>query len=209
MNRACNNEIAKEARMTVAPENVLTTQLAALAAESSWFHPALVAVRDLGLSSWCIGAGAVRNLVWDWLHGFDGRSALADIDVAYFDPGQISAARDSALEQRLNAAYPAVRWDVKNQAGVHLWYESKFGHPVQPFRSLEEAVSSWPELATCVGLTLRADDSIETIAPHGLSDLFAMVVRHNPTRVGVETFRERVQAKQYQARWNRVTVIIS
>ncbi|WP_116138546.1 nucleotidyltransferase family protein [Trinickia diaoshuihuensis] len=195
--------------MTVESEDVLTAQLAALAKESCWFRPALVAVRDLGLSSWCIGAGAVRNLVWDWLHGFDDRSALADIDVAYFDPIEVGADRDAALERQLHAVYPGLRWDVKNQAGVHLWYEAKFGHPVRPFGSLQDAVASWPEFATCVGLALRADDSVEVVAPHGLSDLFAMVVRHNPMRVGVETFRKRVQTKQYGARWSRVTVIPS
>lgn len=61
--------------MTVEPEGVLMAQLAALAKESRWFRSALVAVRDLGLSSWCIGAGSVHNLVWDWLHGFDDRSS--------------------------------------------------------------------------------------------------------------------------------------
>ena len=31
----------------------------------------------------CIGAGALRNLVWDALHG-QPRSGLADVDLAYF-----------------------------------------------------------------------------------------------------------------------------
>lgn len=45
-------------------------------AEASGMHPAgrlmtaLRSVRALGLGSWCIGAGAIRNLVWDTLHGF-------------------------------------------------------------------------------------------------------------------------------------------
>ncbi|MGG1948711.1 nucleotidyltransferase family protein [Trinickia sp. NRRL B-1857] len=188
-------------------DDTLTAELIALAAKSNWLRPALVAVRELGLPSWCIGAGAIRNLVWDRLHGFDDPSALADIDVAYFDASDMSIDRDRQLECRLAAAYPALAWDVKNQAGVHLWYESKFGQAVAPFESLQEAVASWPEVATSVGLTLRADDSIEVIAPHGLGDLFAMVVRHNPTRVGVETFRKRVQEKRYQTRWPRVIVI--
>lgn len=190
-------------------EDMLTIQLIEFAEKSPWLWPALVAVRELGLPSWCIGAGAIRNLVWDRLHGFDRPSTLADIDVAYFDASDVSIERDRQLECRLAAAYRAFDWDVKNQAGVHLWYESKFGHAVQPFESLYEAVASWPETATSVGLTLRADDSIEVIAPHGLSDLFAMVVRHNPTRVSIETFRKRVQEKQYPRRWRRVTVISS
>lgn len=29
----------------------------------------------------------------------------------------------------------ACRWDAKNQARVHLWYESKFGHPIPAIES--------------------------------------------------------------------------
>jgi hypothetical protein len=44
------------------------------------------------------------------------------------------------------------------------------------------------------------------IAPHGLEDLFNCVVRRNPTRVSLETYRRRVEQKRYAARWPRVTV---
>jgi hypothetical protein len=45
------------------------------------------------------------------------------------------------------------------------------------------------------------------IAPHGLADLFAMVVRRNPARVSVETYRRRVASRRYTQRWPRVTVV--
>jgi hypothetical protein len=45
------------------------------------------------------------------------------------------------------------------------------------------------------------------IAPHGLDDLFAMVVRRNPARVSVATYRERVAGKRYAQRWPKVRVI--
>jgi len=44
--------------------------------------------------------------------------------------------------------------------------------------SLIEGVASWPEIAT-VAVTLTPSGSIEVIAPHGLDDLFDMVVRWN------------------------------
>jgi len=36
----------------------------------------------------------------------------------------------------------AFSWEVTNQAGVHLWFEREFGHPVHPLRSLVDAVAS-------------------------------------------------------------------
>ena len=168
---------------------------------------ALRAVRGLGLASWCIGAGAVRNLVWDELHEHRTRSALADVDVAYYDASSIGPERDRELQAGLAAICPGLPWEVTNQAGVHQWFEGHFGHPVAPLLSLEEAVASWPEFATSIGLVLGHDDTIRVIAPHGLEDLFAMTVRRNPTRVSVETYRQRVEQKRYAERWPKVTVV--
>jgi hypothetical protein len=182
-------------------------RLIALARATPWFMRALTQVRMLGLREWCVGAGAVRNLVWDALHEHATPSALADIDVAHFDADDLSAARDAELQQRLHALAPELPWEVTNQASVHLWFESHFGHPVAPLHSLAEAVASWPEYATAVGMRLDDDDRLHVIAPHGLEDLFAMVVRRNPVRVSVETYRDRVAGKRYAQRWPQVRVI--
>lgn len=182
-------------------------RLSALARESRWIMGALVAVRSLGLSSWCIGAGAVRNLVWDALHDKTEPSELSDIDVAYFDAECLASQQDKDLQSQLAAALPGVPWEVTNQAAVHLWFEGYFGHPVPPLESLEDAVASWPEYATSVGLRLERDESITIIAPHGLEDLFACVVRRNPARVSINTYRQRVEQKRYCERWPSVRIV--
>lgn len=168
---------------------------------------ALEAVRDLELSTWCIGAGAVRNLVWDALHDYATPSRLPDMDVAYFDASDLAPETETELQQRLRRALPDIPWEVTNQATVHRWFEEYFGHAVESLASLRDAVASWPEYATCVGLCLHRDDSLQVIAPHGLDDLFNCVVRRNPTRVSMETYRLRVEQKNYALRWPRVTVV--
>jgi hypothetical protein len=178
-----------------------------IARSSPWFMRALRAVCALELDDWCIGAGAVRNLVWDALHGKTSPSQLNDIDVAYFDVTDTSSQRDEVLLKRLRDLEPSLPWEVTNQAGVHHWFESYSGHRAEPLRSLDEAVASWPEFATSVGLTLRTDGSIDVLAPHGLDDLFGIVIRRNPTRVSVETYRARVAAKRYAERWPMVRIV--
>lgn len=189
------------------PSTDLEASLIALAQTASWFWPALIAVRTLNLPSWCIGAGAVRNLVWDSLHGLDVPSVLSDIDVAYFDGSDLSAERDTTFEAQLADTYPQLPWEVTNQAAVHTWFDATFGHAVPPLESLEAAVASWPEYATAVGLTLLSDDSIKVIAPYGLDDLFSMVVRRNPVRVSIAAYRERVATKQYRNRWPYAIIV--
>ncbi|WP_423395251.1 nucleotidyltransferase family protein [Burkholderia sp. LMG 21824] len=182
-------------------------RLVEIARQSSWCMSALSAVRTMGLESWCIGAGAIRNLVWDSLHGYAAPTRSADVDVAYFDPSDLSPTRDAEIRRGLTAQRPDIPWEVTNQAAVHLWFESTFGHPVLPLRSLAEAVASWPEYATAVGLTLLRDGTIEVCAPYGLDDLFSMVVRRNPARVSIDTYHRRIEQKKYTDRWPRVTVI--
>nr|WP_230459398.1 nucleotidyltransferase family protein [Burkholderia ubonensis] len=93
-------------------------------------------------SPWSIGAGAIRNLVWDSLHGYVTPTRPADVDLAYFAPSDLSSIRDSEIQRSLTAQCPEIPWEVTNQAAVHLWFESTFGHPVLPFRSLAQAIAS-------------------------------------------------------------------
>jgi hypothetical protein len=180
-------------------------QLTALVRAAPWFMAALRAGRSLGLAHWCIGAGALRNLVWDALHGHAQASALADVDFAYFDADCLDPARDAALQQRLCQCVD-LPWEVTNQAGVHLWFEQHFGHAVAPLQSLQDAIASWPEPATAVGVWLDAGDALHVIAPLGLDDLLGLRVRRNPARVSIETYRQRCASKRYAERWPRVVV---
>ncbi|MEO9384917.1 nucleotidyltransferase family protein [Chromobacterium phragmitis] len=190
-------------------EGCLEQRLTGLVLASPWLMRGLRAARGLGLSDWCIGAGAVRSLVWDALHGFASEpSALSDIDLAYFDAENLSPDHEAALWRRLASADPDLPWEVTNQAAVHGWFADHFGYPVEPLPSLEAAVASWPEYATAVGVALNADDSLRIIAPFGLDDLFGMAVRHNPARASRETYRQRVAQKRYAERWPRVTVVL-
>jgi hypothetical protein len=190
-----------------AEQDAIHHQLTAIVRASGWFMPALRAACSLHLESWCIGAGAVRNLVWDHLHGYASPSALADVDLAYFDSSDLRPQAEQTLQALLCSRLQGVPWEVTNQAAVHLWFEGHFGHPVAALGSLQAAVASWPEFTTCVGVTLAADGSIGIIAPHGLDDLFAMRVQRNPARVSVATYRHRVATKRYAERWPRVTVV--
>ncbi|HWT20596.1 MAG TPA: nucleotidyltransferase family protein [Variovorax sp.] len=176
-----------------------------MVAASDELMAALRAVRSLGLRSWCIGAGAIRSLVWDTLHGFDRRSAVEDLDVVYFDAGA-SPQQDAGLENRLRSAMPGFRWEVTNQAGVHRWLAAALGQVVPPLASLEEGVATWPEFATCVGVWLNEDESLGVVAPHGLDDLFELRVRHNPLRASLATYRQRVAAKRFGERWPRLSI---
>jgi hypothetical protein len=47
----------------------LETKLLAILSEHPWFMAAQDAVSDLDLCLWCIGAGVIRNIVFDYIDG--------------------------------------------------------------------------------------------------------------------------------------------
>ena len=175
--------------------------------ETRWFAKAMSAVREIEAPRAYIGSGAIRNAVWDSLHAYASPSYLADIDVAYFDPADLSEDSEHRYERELDALEGSHRWDVKNQAAVHLWYHRVFGRKVGPIESIEHAITTWPETACAVAVRLHADDTVEVVAPFGLDDLFSMIVRRNPVRVSTATFEQRIADKRYQERWPLVRIV--
>jgi hypothetical protein len=154
----------------------LAARLIEIVRSSRLLMEALRAAREVDPPEWAIGAGAVRDLVLDRLHGAAVPIAPKDIDLIFFEP--VDPEGDSGERQvleHLNALEPDLSWDVSNQAVVHRWYPERFGIEVEPLRSCADAVATWPETASAVAVRLLADDRIEVIAPLGLHDLFDLV----------------------------------
>ncbi len=158
-------------------EKLLEIRLIQMVRSSPKLMDLLETARALKLDSWCIGAGAVRSLVWDRLHGFPTISEYEDVDVVYYDDAA-RPTQDAELMRQLLNLNPSVCWEVTNQAHIHHWFLDKYSQVVAPLHSLSDGIATWPEFATCVGVTLNSDDSIGVIAPHGLTDLFQLHVRH-------------------------------
>jgi uncharacterized protein len=163
-------------------------QLSALIAGNDWFMRVLRCVRAEGVPNAWTGAGALRDLIWGELYGSGFSPAdVRDVDVAFFDPDELSRAYDDRVTGQLGSRCPAVPWQARNQAGVHTWYASKFGgDPPAPLSSIEDAIGTWPETATAVAVRLGAGEAIEICAPLGVADLISGVWRRNPRRVSLE-----------------------
>jgi hypothetical protein len=168
---------------------------------------ALEVAREVDAPDWLIGAGAVRNAVWDRLHGFTEPTPPGDVDLAFFDPADLSREHAQEVEAALRERAPELPWEATNQAAVHLWYPDRSGVAVEPLRSSAEAVATWPETATAVALHLDRADRLTVVAPFGLDDLFGLVFRHNPARAMVAAFNRRAASKRIAERWPRVTVV--
>lgn len=161
---------------------------------------ALEAVRELRLPDWWIGAGFVRAAVWDHLHGFIASTPLPDIDVIWFDPACAEEALDRQLETRLGELLPSRPWSVKNQARMHRQNGDA------PYQSSADAIGHWPETAGAIGVTLDEGGTLRLLAPLGIRDLLAMIVRPTPHfhRHRMATYDKRMRNKDWQATWPRL-----
>jgi hypothetical protein len=182
-------------------------RLVEIVRSTPWLMAALDAARGVDPPDWLIGAGSIRTAVWNALHGFAEPTSVADIDVAFFDPGDLRPERDAEVELALREQLPTAPWEATNQAAVHLWFARTFGYDVPPLRSSAEAVATWPETATCVGIRLTADDALDVVAPYGVDDLLGLIHRRNPARVSVEEYERRLASKRITDRWPGVRVM--
>jgi uncharacterized protein len=165
---------------------------------------ALRAARRVDAPDWLVCAGAIRDAVWDHLHRRSPPTPPRDIDLAFFDPADLSRERDRQVEDAARAHAARLPWQAANQAAVHLWYPRRFGLRVEPFRSSADALATFPELASCVGVRLLNDDEMLVVAPYGLDDLLGCTCRHNPTRVSGDLYEQRVAEKGWRSRWPRM-----
>lgn len=168
-------------------------RVAAILAASRRHLDALQTVALAGPPNAWIGAGFVRNAVWDALSGREPNLAeLVDLDVVHHGGGM--AAADAKFEAALRACRP-LPWSVRDQVRM----AERNGHP--PYRDMAEAVSHWPERATAVAARL-ARGRIEILAPLGLEDLMHMVLRPTSARaLEPELLRSRLVAKGWGTRW--------
>ncbi len=159
-----------------------------------WMMGVLEVADTLKLPQWVIGAGFVRNTVWNHLSDNDGAPHATDIDLVYFDPTDINESTEKALEQDLKAVLD-VAWSVKNLARMHLVNKD------DPYISTEDAVAHWPETATAIGVTIE-NGELQLMAPCGIDDLVNMIVRPCPKfKGGIDVVKARVQKKGWLELW--------
>ena len=160
-------------------------------------------MRDLALDDCWIGAGFVRDTVWDHLHGLVEPTPLNDVDVIYFDPDSATPEHENQHQLRLRAVLPGVRWQVRNQARMHGVNRDA------PYTCTKDAMTRWPETATAVAARLRKDGEIELLAPFGLGDLFDLILRPTPAYAAKgQTIQHRVQSKNWREIWPKLKLVI-
>jgi hypothetical protein len=166
----------------------------------------LIKANKIGIKNYYIGAGCIAQTVWNYQMNLELANGISDIDFVYYDSSDLSfEAESSMIECITNGINQCpIKLDIKNQARVHLWYKEYFGYDIKPYKSIEEAINSWPTTATSIGVRLE-ENNIKVYAPFGLNDLFGMIVRANKTQITEKIYIQKVN--KWTRKWPLLTII--
>jgi hypothetical protein len=164
----------------------------------AWMMEALHVAQKQHLPDWWIGAGFVRNKIWDVLHGYAKRTSLNDVDVIYYDPKDLNESTEKEIEKRLKAEFDAP-WSAKNQARMAIVRNV-------PFKNAVEGLASWVETATCVGVKLTNSGDLELTDPRGINDLVNLVLKPTPGREDI--FHALIYKKNWLQLWPKLVVAV-
>lgn len=151
-------------------------------------------------------AGCLAQTVWNIRFGLPADHGISDLDLVYFDPDDLSLSSEQRQAERIRTMFPGLPvWiDVKNEARVHLWYEEKFGYPISPYRSVTDAIDTFPTTATAVGIR-PVGGGAEIYARFDLSDLLDGVVRANRKQITRDIYEEKTS--KWRKIWPNLTII--
>jgi len=160
----------------------------------SWLYEYLEIFAKIDIPNWYIGAGTIAQTIWNYLHKFEGKYGIKDVDVIYYDLKNASSKAEVNIKNKLIAILPKkdIEVDVVNEARVHLWYESMFGKKITQYKSSEDAINSWPTTATSIGIRMNINNELKVYATFGLDDLMNMIIRPNKKLINEKIYNEKV-----------------
>lgn len=162
---------------------------------------------SLGLPGWYLAAGCLSQTVWNVVTGRSPIHGIRDYDLFYFDAGDMSWEAEDTVIQSARHAFRDITTEVevRNEARVHLWYEKKFGTPCPPYTSTESAIDSFAATTCCLGVRLEPGGRWRVYAPHGLSDVFNLVVRPNPVVAPHSVYAAKTS--RWLSQWPELTIL--
>lgn len=186
--------------------NKQTEQLKKILKQNSKIQKILERAPLLQMPNWYLAAGCISQTVWNALHGFDSEYGIKDYDLVYYDASDISYDGEDNYVRKSKEIFGSLSEsvEIKNEARVHLWFEERYGFKIDPYKSVEDAISSWSTTATCIGVRYT-DNRFEVFAPYGLDSIFEMTVRPIKRLFTKEMYENKVN--RWMKLWPKLKVI--
>ncbi len=199
--------MADHLRLAGRPDAEQRIWLEAVIRSSPLLMEVLTGLREAALPDSMLVAGAIYNLAWNRLSGRPDLTGINDVDVFYFDAGDLSYGAEDVVIRRLAQRFAGLPLpvQVRNQARVHLWFEQKFGIPFAPLTSSTEMLGRYASKTHAVAVRFEADGRLNIIAPFGLDDILSF--RVVPNRVLMNKPAHDAKAARAKSVWPELIVV--
>lgn len=166
-------------------------------------------IPDLPLPQGMLVSGCLYQSIWNGLLGHDPARGILDYDLAYYDDSDLSYEAEDVIIKACAKAFADLDADieVRNQARVHLWFESHFGLDYQPLSNAAEALSRYMSPCNAVAIEPTADGGFALHAPFGFDDVFAFVVRPRGDGTHISATSYAKKTKRMKALWPELTIV--
>ncbi len=167
----------------------------------------LARMADLPLPQGMLVSGCLYQSVWNGLLGHAPTRGIRDYDLAYFDDSDLSYEAEDRVIRLCAKAFAdlGVTVEVRNQARVHVWYETHFGLPYAPLSSAVQSLQRYLCRCHAVAIEPLPGGALALHAPFGLDDVFAFHIRpRDGAEVSADSYAQK--AARMQALWPQLQV---
>jgi len=165
-------------------------------------------IPDLPLPQGMLVSGCLYQSVWNGLVGHEPMRGIRDYDLVYFDDSDLSYEAEDKVIKECAAAFAGlgVEVEVRNQARVHLWFESHFGFAYAPLENAVESLTRY--MCPCHAVAVEPNGVGELIlhTPYGLDDVFGFVVRPRPGQNGISASSYLKKATRMKQLWPELKI---
>ena len=165
----------------------------------------LETLANTDLENYYVAAGCINQTVFNYYHDYSLMNKIKDFDIVYFDSDTSYDKEDATIKKINNLVKDLnIICDIKNEARVHIWYSSRYGKKIRPYKSIEDAISCWGTSITCIGVRIK-NGHLEVFAPYGLNDLFAMIIRPIKKQFSEEQYK--MKTERWKKNWDKLIVL--
>lgn len=188
------------------PMNIKKEALHEILKQDTDLYQIIQTVSKMAIPELYVGAGCIVQSVWNRLYARPTGYGISDVDIVYFDE-ELSEEKELDTSKKIAEAigHSTYSLDIINEARVHLWYEERFGFPIQAYTSTEAAISTWPTTATAIAVSLDEKGQLQVFSPYGLDDLFEGIIRPNKKMITEEIYDQKVA--KWTKKWPELKVV--
>jgi uncharacterized protein len=165
-------------------------------------------IPELPLPQGMLVSGCLYQSVWNGLLGHEPTRGIRDYDLAYFDDSDLTYEAEDVVIKKCARAFAdlGVEVEVRNQARVHVWFESHFGVPYSPLTHAAQSLERYMSPCNAVAAQPCTKDDLIIHAPFGLDDVFGFTVRPRGDGSEISSQSYAKKTTRMKALWPGLTI---